>query len=155
MQPDLIAGIDPETAFVGSAIIAVGNGASPEVFVPFCSVFDIGAVGQKNDQVDVTTFCNGGSKHYIPGISDGNVITLKANFSVTAGNDRTIQDELIAAVKAKANKNFEVQMGPNSPYALFSFQAAMLSWEITPSITKQNEVMFTAKISGDVLYTGT
>ena len=145
--------VDVETAFVGQAIVAVGNGASPEVFVPFCAVSDIGSLGEKNDQVDVTTFCNGGSKRYIPGLSDGNVLTLKANFAVIASEDKTIQDELIAAVKAKQNRNFQVQMGVDSPYVLFAFSAAMLSWEVTPSITKQNEITFTAKITGAVEYT--
>lgn len=145
--------IDVETAFVGQAIVAVGNGNSPETFSPFCAVTDIGSLGEKNDQVDVTTFCNGGAKRYIPGLSDGNTITLKANFSVLASGDKTVQDELIAAVKAKQNRNFQVQMGGNSPYVLFAFSAAMLSWEVTPSITKQNEITFTAKISGAVEYT--
>jgi hypothetical protein len=150
---DFPAQTDAETAFVGNAIVAVGNGESPESFSPYCAVSDIGSLGEKNDQVDVTTFCNGGSKHYIPGLSDGNVITLKANFAVIGSTDKTLQDELIAAVKAKANRNFEVQMGADSPYVLFSFNAAMLSWEVTPSITKQNEVTFTAKISGVINYT--
>ena len=131
--------IDEEVAFVGNAILAVGNGESPETFQPFCSVSDIGSLGDKNDQVDVTTFCNQGAKRYIPGLSDGNVITLKGNFAVIGGTDKTIQDELIAAVKAKAIKNFQVQMGTDSPFALFSFAAAMLSWEVIPSITKENE----------------
>jgi hypothetical protein len=43
-------------------------------------------------------------------------------------------------------------MGPDSPFALFSFNAAMLSWEIDPSIDKQNMIKFTAKISGPVQY---
>lgn len=145
--------IDEEIAFVGNAILAVGNGESPETFMPYCAVSDIGSLGEKNDQVDVTTFCNQGSKHYIPGLSDGNVITLKANFAVIGSEDKTIQNELIAACKAKANKNFQVQMGTDSPFALFAFNAAMLSWEVTPSITKQNEVTFTAKISGPIEYT--
>jgi hypothetical protein len=143
---------DVETAFVGNAVLAVGNGESPETFQAFCAVTDIGGVGEKNDQVDVTTFCNGGSKHYIPGLSDGNEFSFSSNFTVTAGADKTIQDDLIATVKAKGNRNFQIQMGIDSPFALFSFNAAMLSWEVDPSIDKQNVVKFTAKISGPVLY---
>jgi hypothetical protein len=141
-----------ELSFVGNAVLAVGNGASPEVFIPYCQVTDISGVGEKNDQVDVTTFCNGGSKHYIPGLSDGNEFSFGANFTVLASEDKTVQDDLIAAVKAKINRNFEVQMGADSPVALFSFNAAMLSWEVDPSITKQNAIKFTAKISGPVNY---
>jgi hypothetical protein len=144
---------DVETAFVGNAVLAVGNGESPETFTPYCAVTEIGGVGEKNDQVDVTTFCNGGSKHYIPGLSDGNEFSFSGNLTVTAGADKTVQDDLIATVKAKGNRNFQVQMGVDSPFALFAFNAAMLSWEIDPSIDKQNVVKFTAKISGPVAYT--
>jgi hypothetical protein len=151
---DLAATTEPdELAFIGNAILAVGNGESPETFTPYCAVSDISGISEKNDQVDVTTFCNGGSKHYVPGLSDGAVMTFKANFAVAASESKTVQDDLIQAVKAKINRNFEVQMGVDSPFALFSFTAAMLSWEVTPSITKQNEVTFTAKISGPVAYT--
>lgn len=139
-----------ETAFVGQVILAVGNGDSPETFTAYCAVTEIGGVGEKNDQVDVTTFCNAGSKHYIPGLSDGNEFNFSANFTATAGADKTVQDELIASCKAKANKNFQVQAGADSPFVLFSFNAAMLSWEIDPSIDKQNVIKFTAKISGPV-----
>jgi hypothetical protein len=141
-----------ELAFVGNAVLAVGNGESPETFAAFCAVTDISGLGEKNDQVEVTTFCNGGSKHYIPGLSDGEVFTFKANFTVDASTEKTIQDDLIAQVKAKANRNFQVQMGADSPLVLFSFNAAMLSWDVTPSIAKQNEISFTAKISGPVEY---
>ena len=52
----------------------------------------------------MTTFCNQGAKRYIPGLSDGNVITLKGNFAVIGGTDKTIQDELIALLKAVDQK---------------------------------------------------
>ena len=143
---------DAETAFVGNAFLAVGNGASPETFEVFCAVTEMGGVGEKNDQVDVTTFCNGGSKHYIPGLSDGNEFSFSSNFAASSGTDKTVQDDLIAAVKAKINRNFQIQMGRDSPFVLFSFNAAMLSWEIDPSIDKQNVIKFTAKISGPVDY---
>jgi hypothetical protein len=133
-------------AFVGDLSLYVGNGGSPEAFGIYCEVTDLGDIGEKNDQVEVTTLCNGGSKQYIAGLSDGQEFDFTANFAIGDTN----QASLIASVKAKENRNFQVKAGADSPQAEFAFNAAMLSWAFAGSTSKQNTIKFTAKISGPI-----
>jgi hypothetical protein len=133
-------------AFVGDLSLFLGDGGSPEGFDIYCEVTDVGDIGEKNDQVEVTTLCNGGSKQYIPGLADGQEFDFTANFAVGDAN----QASLIASVKAKENRNFQLKAGKDSPQAEFSFNAAMLSWAFAGSTSKQNTIKFTAKISGPV-----
>jgi hypothetical protein len=142
-----------EDAFVGNAVLAIGSEDSPITFTDWCAVTDMGSIGVKNDQVEVTTFCNGGAKHYIPGLSDGVEITIKANYVTTAGDDLTNQESLMDSVDAKENRHFRLTIGIDSPFKTFSFQAAMLGYALSPAIAKQNEITFTAKISGPVVRT--
>jgi len=136
-------------AFVGNAFLAVGNGASPEVFTRYCEVDSISGLGQANAQVEVTTFCSGGVKEYVPGLADGNTVTVTANYDP----DNTVQNALIADVKAKTRRNFQLQVADDSPQTVFHFAMAMLSWDVAPSISAQNKVTFTGKISGDISVT--
>lgn len=144
----MTTGAVPSSAFVGKAFLCVGNGNSPEVFTKYCEVDTISGVGQKNDQVDVTTFCSGGVKQYIPGLSDGSEVTFSANYAL----NETIQEGLISDVDAKVTRNFQLLMGDDSPVTrVFSFALAMLSWEVDPSVSKQNVIKFTGKMSGPVI----
>lgn len=133
-------------AFVGKVFLAVGDGASPEVFTRYCEMDSISGLGQANAQVEVTTFCSGGVKEYVPGLADGNVVTIGANYDPL----NTVQNALIADVKAKTNRHFELQVDEDSPATVFHFSLAMLSWDVEPSISAQNKVTFTGKISGDI-----
>lgn len=136
----------PSEAFVGDISLFVGDGNSPEGFTTYCEVTDVGDIGEKNDQVEVTTLCNGGSKMYVAGLSDGQEFDFTANFAV--GNAE--QASLIASVKAKENRNFMFKAGADSPQAIANFNAAMLSWALAGSTSKQNTIKFTAKISGPI-----
>jgi hypothetical protein len=134
-------------AFVGKAYLAVGNGDSPEVYATYCEIDTIGGVGQKNDQVEATTFCSGGVKQYIAGLSDGNEVSFSANYSLS--NEQ--QEALITDVENKANRAFQLTMGDNSPQRVFQFVATMLSWEVDPSVSAKNMIKFTGKITGPIV----
>lgn len=134
-------------AFVGKVFLAVGNGASPEVFTRYCEMTSVSGLGQANAQVEVTTFCSGGTKEYVPGLADGNVVTIEGNYDTS----NTIQNGLVEDVKAKLNRNFELQVEEDSPSTVFHFALAMLSWDMTPSISAQNKITYTGKISGDIV----
>lgn len=134
-------------AFVGQAYLMVGNGASPEIFTRYCEVYDLSELGAKNDQVEATTFCSGGSKQFIPGLSEGQEFTFQANYAL----ENTIQEELIDATDAQETKNFKLQMGDDSPAAReFSFALALLSWGVTPSLEGKNVIKFVGKITGPI-----
>ena len=134
-------------AFVGEAFLAVGNGDSPEVYTVYCAVDTIGGIGQKNDQIDATTFCSMGTKQYIAGLSDGNEVSFGANYSLT--NEE--QEQLITDVENKANRAFQLSMGNDSPQRIFQFVVTMLSWEIDPSVSAKNMIKFTGKITGPIV----
>jgi hypothetical protein len=134
-------------AFVGKAYLGVGNGDSPEVYTTYCEIDTIGGVGQKNDQVDATTFCSAGVKQYIAGLSDGNEVSFGANYSLT--NEQ--QEQLISDVENKANRAFELVMGDDSPQRIFQFVLTMLSWQVDPSVSAKNMIKFTGKITGPIV----
>lgn len=136
-------------AFVGKAYVQVGNGGSPETFERYCEIDSISGLGQKNALVDVTTFCSGGVMEYIAGLSDGSEVTFGGNLTLTT--DEAMQDGLIDDVENKVTRNFEIQFGDASPAELkFTFKMAMLSWEVVPSVSKQNQIKFVGKITGPI-----
>lgn len=140
-------------AFVGKAYLAVGNGGSPETFARYCEVDTMSGLGQKNALVDVTTFCSGGVMEYVAGLSDGSEFSWGANYAIEDDGDGglAVQDGLIDDVEAKVNRNFTVTFGDSSPpEKIFTFKLAMLSWEITPSVSKQNVIKFTGKVTGQI-----
>jgi hypothetical protein len=137
------------TPFVGAVFLAIGNGAAPEVFTRYCEVDSLSGVGVKNDLVEVTTFCSGGAKEYIGGLSDGKEVTFGANYVM----DEPIQESLMADVDAKAKRNVEVQIdGPQgSTVKSFAMTLTMLDWEFDPSVSKQNVIKFIGKITGPIV----
>lgn len=139
-----------EQPFIGKMFIEVGNGGSPETYARYCNVTDISGFGEKNDQVEVTTFCSGGVKEFIPGLSEGKELTVTANYAL----EDSIQEGLISDVKNKVTRNFRLVIGDDSPVSrTFDFALAMLSYEIDPAIAKQNEVIFTGKQTGAIVET--
>lgn len=140
----------PTKAFVGLAFIAIGDGASPETFNRYCEIDDISGVGVTNDLVEATTFCSGGDKQYIPGLSDGSEITFSANYSL----ENDVQEQLMDDVDNKRTINVQLQMGDDSPVSrVFSMRLAMLTWELTPSVSKQNVIKFVGKVTGGIIRT--
>ena len=137
--------LNPATQpFVGKVFLAIGNGASPETFTRYCEVSEISGVGVKNDQIDVTTFCSGGFKQYIPGLSDGSEVSFTANFVM----DEPLQEGLMDDVDDKNTRNVQVQIDGTSPMYIWHLELAMLSYDLAPSVSKQNTIKFTGKTTG-------
>lgn len=134
-------------AFVGKVFLAVGNGASPEVYTRYCEISDVSGIGVKNDLVEATTFCSEGVKEYIPGLADGNEVTFGANYSM---ND-SIQEGLMDDVDGKVTRAFELQVDGSSPFKNYKFSLAMLSWDLTPSTNTKNVIKFVGKITGPIV----
>jgi hypothetical protein len=135
------------TPFIGGIFWAVGDGGSPETFTRYCQVDSMSGIGATNALIDVTTFCSGGVKEYIPGLSDGKQVTLGANYVM----DEPLQESLIDDVENKVKRNFEVQIDGDSPFRLFKLTLAMLDWELDPQVAKQNVIKFIGKITGPIV----
>lgn len=134
------------TAFVGNIFFERGDGGSPEVFDRVCPVMSISGLGEVNELVDVTTFCSAGNREFIGGLSDGVEITIEANYET----DSTDLAAMIADVKAKLNKNYQIVAEDGSPETVFSFNGTPLSWTLNPSVDDKNSISFTIKISGQI-----
>jgi hypothetical protein len=144
--------VETSDAFIGKAFLAVGDGDSPEIFATYCELTEIGDFGEKNDQVEVTTFCSGGFKEFIAGLSEGQEVTFTANYSL----DNATQEQLISDVQNKVTRSFTLTFGDDSPSSkVFEFQLAMLSYAITPSVSKQNVIKFSGKQTGQIVRTTT
>jgi hypothetical protein len=139
--------LEDNEPFVGQIFLAVGDGASPEAFTRYCEVDTMSGIGAANALIDVTTFCSGGNKEYIGGLSDGKQVTFGANYAM----NEPIQEDLIADVEAKRKRNIEIQVDGESPGRVFRMTLAMLDWELDPQVAKQNVIKFIGKISGKIV----
>lgn len=133
-------------AFVGNIFLDRGNGASPEVFTRVCQVFGLSGLGESNELVEATNFCSAGSREYIGGLADGEEMTVECNYE--QGNAALLA--MIADVKAKATRNFQVSVEDSSPAEVFSFAAVCLAWVLNPAVDDRNTISFTLKISGSI-----
>lgn len=137
----------PSKAFVGKFYLEIGDNASPEVFTRYCEVSSLKGLGVKNDQIEVTTFCSGGAKEFIAGLSEGQEMTFGANYSL----DNATQDLLMDDVDDKVDRHYQIVVGDDSPHKLFSGVMAMLSYDVAPDVQKQNVVTFVGKQTGPLL----
>lgn len=140
-------------AFVGRVFLARGDGGSPEAFTRVCQNFGISGLGQTNDQIDATTFCDVGSKAYIAGLADGASVTLEMNFE-TVAPDAAVLAAMRLDVKNKANRDFQIQVEGTTVGVIdliFQFTATCIGWTLNPSPTAKNSISFAIKISGDIV----
>lgn len=140
-------------AFVGNVFLYRGDGGSPESWTIVCETFGMSGIGEKNDQIDSTDFCSGGTKEYIAGLSDGSEITLELNFIAKQVGALTIQADFIRDVKNKALRDFQLRCdgdGDGITDLTFHFTCTCLSWTLNPSPTAKNAISFGLKISGGI-----
>lgn len=110
-------------------------------------VQDFQGLGATNELIEVTHFGSGGSKEYIAGLADGDEITIQCNKVNTASS---VQSQLIAETNAKETRGFEVTLTDGTDAETYTFQAALLSWKVEPSVSDKNTISFTAKVSGGI-----
>lgn len=138
------------SSFIGGLTVKLGQADSPETFTAVEEVIDLPEIGETNELVEATHFASGGSKEYISGLSDGNEITIRCNM-LNTGN--TQQLALRTAIKAKATRNFEVDLTDGTNSETYAFALTLLSWSVGPVIDDRNTIDFTGKISGAITIT--
>lgn len=141
---------DKTKPFVGFMFLELAAVGSPTAYNRICEATAVGGIGKTNALVDSTTFCSGASREYIPGLAEGNELTIDANYIVSSAVRRQLQK----AVNDRANVQLRLVVMQDGLVIdeEYRFEAAALSWGITPSIDDKNTVNFTAKISGDINY---
>lgn len=145
--------LEEDGSFVGQVYFERAEiGTSPPVWKRVCNIFSIGPVGETNEQVESTTFCSGGYKQYISGLSDGAEITLEGNYlrGSAAGSTAELVKAMIADVKAKRKGLYRIVIGDTSPIDTLEFVASAISWAINPAVDDRNTVSFTIKVSGEI-----
>lgn len=143
--------VDKTKPFVGNIFLEIAALGSPTVYNSICEATAISGFGATNAQVDSTTFCSEGAREFIPGLAEGNEITIDANYIVSSAVRRQLQD----AVNDKANVQLRLVVKQDPDGAVdeeYRVEAAALSYVINPSIDDKNAVSFTLKMSGNINY---
>lgn len=136
-----------ENSFVGQIFLERSDGASPPVYTRICQAFDIGGIGETNQEVEVTTFCSGGTKEYIGGLADGATPTFQLRYN----RANTLIRQLITDVKNKLNVDYRLVVEENdAAVEYFYFTLTPLSWELGPSIENDNTISFGGRVSGEI-----
>lgn len=134
-------------ANIGQWKAYLGTTTSPVTYNAIEEVAEVTGLGQQNDLVEVTNYdSSAGTKEYIPGLADGREITIRANYIPAA----TQQTAMISAIETKANRKFRVSYVGVSPAKTFTFDVAPISWMLEPSVSSQNQIVFTVKTSGAI-----
>lgn len=115
---------------------------------PLEEILSVSGLGKSNDILDVTNFDSpAGTKEYIAGLADGAEMTVECNFIAAAAGQVALQ----AAVDAGAS--VDVVMTYTTTTQVYTFTAAAQGWTISPSISDQNRIEFTLKVSGEIVIT--
>jgi len=121
----------------------LGDGGSPETFTLVPEVTGTLQIGEESPEVDATSF-DSTAVERIADLPDGTMIDIEMQYSGHAQ-----QDALITAVKAQANRNFQVY---NPSFVkTYAFTLAPLAW--TMKFVPKGEavkLMFKGRISGSV-----
>lgn len=135
--------------FVGRVYLEIGDTQSPRNYTRVCEITGISGIGENNEQIDVTTFCSGGTREFIGGLAEGSELTFTANFIVSSASRRA----MIRSVKQKLVDAFRVVVDDNDDGVTdltLWFAAAALSWNFQPSFEDKNAIEFGYKVSGEI-----
>ncbi len=135
------------SAFLGSqTLLKLGNGSSPEVFTTIGEVTSIGALGQRNDLVEVTHMLSV-AKEYISGLPDGQEMEVVCNWLPT----NTQQRNAITQVTTGTAVNWRYVMPSGGGSLTFSFAALILGWQVGPATPNEAyKLTLQLKISGGI-----
>lgn len=135
-----------EDTLIGNELrLQIGDGNSPEVFVDFCAITDVGGFGASKPLVDVTALCDLARK-FRNGLQEGAEVTLTANMIQGDAQTRA----LFESYRADEIVNFRYTLVGISPAEYFEFSATILGWGLAGPIGERSTMTFTVKISGEI-----
>lgn len=134
------------TAFIGKIFFERGDDNSPTGYTRICTVFSLPGFGKTNSLEDVTTFCSNGSREYIPGVSDGDEISVEANYDQSDASLIAVQGD----IDAKLTRPYRIVIEQYSPNIAYQMFLAGIMWKIKPSPDSKNAIEFNFKISGEI-----
>lgn len=135
-------------AFVAGVTLQISTPGSPSVFSALCEAVSISGIGKTNSLIDVTNFCSpAGTREYIAGLAEGEEVSFEMNYLPDNAN----QVSLRTSVDSQDTREFRLIITDGSASETFTFHAVCLSWVLVPSVDSQNQITFTAKITGDIV----
>lgn len=142
--------VDKTKAFISGIFLELGVG-SPATFTRICDATGVSGIGVTNTEEDSTTLCSNGVREYIAGVSEGSQITIDNNYIISSA----VRRQLMAAVTAKATVHLRLVVDPENDGDFdeeYYFDAAALSYALTPNAAAKNTMAFTLRISGAIQY---
>lgn len=121
---------------------------SPVSYDALEEVTDLSGVGETAPLVRATHF-QSDSEEYIAGLADGDEISISCNRVHTSPST---QDQLVADKGSTITVRItdtDTSVSPNTT-EVYTFQAVVLGWNITPQLGDVNKINYTLKISGGV-----
>lgn len=136
-------------ATIGNWSFELGTNASPSVLTSLEEVLDVSELGATGEQIDVTNFDSAvGNKEFIAGLAEGQEFTVECNY--LAG----VSTHQYAVRQARGNNlPFRLTYLGSSPNNVFSGDATFLGWNLIPSVSDQNKIAYTFKVSGAITET--
>lgn len=134
-------------AALGSqTLFQIGNAASPEVFTTMGEVVSLGAIGQRNDLVEVTHMLST-AKEFIGGLPDGLELDVVCNYIPSNTQQTTAYNKVAAGTVA----NFRWRMPSGLGSLTFTFSALVIGWTVGPITPNEAyQITFSLKISGSI-----
>lgn len=131
-------------ADIGKWSFSMGPQGSPQEIEECLSVSEL---GQTNSLIDVTNFqSDAGTMEYIAGLADGSEISIECNRVPAAVG----QAALKLAVENQETNQFTLVYDATTTY---TFDAVCMSEVLNPSISEQNKVSYSVKVSGKIVET--
>lgn len=123
------------------AALALGSGASPQVYTTIAEVLRCGPIGSTNPEVNVTNL-DSTAQEYIAGLADGNTVEFEMNWVV--GNAQ--QQSLRTSAAAGSTVNLRM-IWDTSPQTRAVFDLVLLNFEMGETTPEQQ---ITARVSGRI-----
>ena len=124
--------------------IAIGNGASPEVFATINEVKSIDGPGGQTNEIDVTDL-NSTAKEFILGLQDEGDITLDMNYLPS-----DTQHALLRTLRGTgATNNYRITF-TDSPATTWTFAALVKGFSISNAVDNVTGLSVVLRVSGTI-----
>jgi len=124
--------------------IAIGNGASPEVFTTIAEVKSIDGPGGQTAEIDVTDLSST-AKEFVLGLQDEGDITLDMNY-IPANT----QHALLRTLRGTgAENNFRITF-TDSPATTWTFGARVKGFSISNAVDSVTGLSVTLRVTGSI-----
>ena len=125
--------------------IALGDGASPEVFTALDEVISISGPSESAPTIDVTAL-DDTARAYLRGIEDGGELTIEAHWDP---DDTLGQVAARTSFTAQTTKNWKITF-TDSPASTFDFAAMVTSWSTSIELDQSVKVSIGLKLTGAI-----